>query len=201
MPRAEPARAGAIERSLPVPDRPRPDIGSDGAFGSVALWPAGPEPELGAPPLQLRDVLAYLFLAVTWGFSFLVLLEVTRAFGWVGAVTFRAFVASTTLLAVATVTGRKLDFGAGWRPLAIVGATTVAGQLIGLSFATPRIGTAMTAILVAAILLFSMIIGRLWGIERIAPRSLLGLTSASSGSFCSWAFRPCRSPAPSSWDA
>ncbi|MEK0083758.1 DMT family transporter [Benzoatithermus flavus] len=125
--------------------------------------------------MKLGDVLAYLFLAVTWGFSFLVLLEVTRAFGWVGAVTFRAFVASTTLLAVAAVTGRKLDFGAGWRPLVVVGATTVAGQLIGLSFATPRIGTATTAILVAAIPLFSMIIGKLWGIECITPRSLVGL--------------------------
>lgn len=37
--------------------------------------------------MTARNILAYLFLAVTWGLSFLVLLLVVRAFGWVGAVT------------------------------------------------------------------------------------------------------------------
>lgn len=53
------------------------------------------------------------------------------------------------------------------KPLLVVGDTTVAGQLIGLSYATPRIGTAMSAILVATIPLFSMIIGRLWGVTPL----------------------------------
>ncbi|HTQ83276.1 MAG TPA: EamA family transporter, partial [Pseudolabrys sp.] len=125
--------------------------------------------------MKLKDLAAYVFLAVVWGFSFLVLLRVVEAFGWIGAVTFRSFVAAAALFAVATLTRRKLNFSVGWFPLAVVGATTVAGQLIGLSYATPRIGTAMTAIVVATIPLFSMAIGRLWGIERVTPRRLLGL--------------------------
>jgi len=131
--------------------------------------------------MKLRDLSAYVFLAVVWGFSFLVLLRVVEAFGWIGAVTFRSFVAAAALFAVATLTRRKLNFSIGWFPLAVVGATTVAGQLIGLSYATPRIGTAMTAIVVATIPLFSMAIGRLWGIERVTPRRLLGLLLGFTG--------------------
>ena len=125
--------------------------------------------------MRPRDVIAYVFLAVVWGFSFLLVLKVVAAFGWIGAVAFRGLVASTTLFALAAVTRRKLDFSFGWPHLVVVGATTVAGQLIGLSYATPRIGTAMAAILVAPIPLFSMVIGRLWGLERITANRLAGL--------------------------
>lgn len=125
--------------------------------------------------MQPRDIAAYLFLAIAWGFSFLVVLKVVHAFGWVGAVSLRAFIAGGTLAMLAALLGRGLRLRPLLKPLLVVGATTVAGQLIGLSYATPRIGTAMSAILVATIPLFSMIIGRLWGIEKITPQGLLGL--------------------------
>ncbi|MDI9776176.1 DMT family transporter [Pseudomonas putida] len=125
--------------------------------------------------MQPRDIGAYLFLAIAWGFSFLVVLKVVRAFGWVGAVSLRAFIAGGTLAILAALLGRALRLRPLLKPLLVVGATTVAGQLIGLSYATPRIGTAMSAILVATIPLFSMIIGRIWGIEKITPQGLVGL--------------------------
>ncbi len=125
--------------------------------------------------MQPRDIAAYLFLAIAWGFSFLVVLKVVHAFGWVGAVTFRAFVAGGSLALLATLVGRGLRLRPLLKPLLVVGATTVAGQLIGLSYATPRIGTAMSAILVATIPLFSMIIGRVWGLEKLTAAGLLGL--------------------------
>ena len=74
------------------------------------------------------------------GISFLVMLKVIHAFGWIGAVSIRALLASGVLYAVALATRRRLSFAAGWRAFTIVGATTVAGQLVGLSFATPLIG-------------------------------------------------------------
>ena len=92
--------------------------------------------------MQPRDLAAYLFLAVGWGLSFLVLLKAIAGFGWVGAVSFRALIASFTLFAVARLAGRQLNFAGMWKPLCVVGATTVAGQLIGMTYATPRIGTA-----------------------------------------------------------
>ncbi|BAB49716.1 DMT family transporter [Mesorhizobium japonicum] len=131
--------------------------------------------------MKPRDIAAYAFLTVTWGLSFLVLLKVVHAFGWIGAVTLRSLIAGITLFLLAAATRRRLDFSAGWRHFAAVGATTVAAQLIGLSYATPRIGTAMAAILVAAIPLFSMILGQLWGLERITVRGLAGLLLGAAG--------------------
>ncbi|WP_454288124.1 DMT family transporter [Rhizobium arsenicireducens] len=125
--------------------------------------------------MKPKDLAAYVFLAVAWGLSFLLLLKIVSAFGWVGAVTFRAFIAGITLFVLARATGRGLKFRAGWWPFAVVGATTVAGQLIGLSYATPLIGTAMAAILVATIPMFAMVIGQVWGLERITPERLAGL--------------------------
>ncbi|WP_284756988.1 DMT family transporter [Agrobacterium sp. fls2-241-TYG-188a] len=131
--------------------------------------------------MKPAEFAAYMFLAVAWGLSFLLVLHAVAAFGWVGAVTLRCFIASLTLLIIARVARRKLDFSAGWKAFAVVGATTVAGQLVGLSYATPIIGTAMAAILVASIPLFSMLIGQLWGLERISAQSLIGMILGFSG--------------------
>lgn len=95
--------------------------------------------------------------------------------------TLRSLVAGMTLVILAISTRRRLDFSAGWHKFAVVGATTVAGQLIGLSYATPIIGTATAAILVAAIPLFSMLIGQVWGIERIRPEGVVGLVTGTVG--------------------
>lgn len=130
--------------------------------------------------MQRRQVLDYLVLAGVWGGSFVLVLEVVRAFGWVGAVAFRALTACLILTVLAVVTRRRLAFG-DWRPLAVVGSTTVAGQLAGLSIATPVIGTAMAAIFVGAIPLLSMAIGQLWGIERITPAGRVGLVLGFAG--------------------
>jgi drug/metabolite transporter (DMT)-like permease len=44
-----------------------------------------------------------------------------------------------------------------------------------MAFAVPRIGTAMAAIFVATIPLFSMVIGQIWGVEHITTQGRLGL--------------------------
>ena len=131
--------------------------------------------------MQRRDLVDYATLSVVWGVSFVVLLRVVQAFGWVGAVTFRAFIAGAVLIAIAGATKRRLDFAVGWWPFAVVGATTVAGQLVGMSFATPRIGTAMAAIFVGTIPLFTMVIGRAWGLEHITAQGLFGLALGFGG--------------------
>lgn len=131
--------------------------------------------------MTLKDSASYVFLAIVWGFSFLAMLRGVEAFGWVGVVTFRCFIAAATLILVAFLTGRRLRLGGGWRAFTVVGATTVAGQLIGLCFAMPLIGTAMSAILVATIPLFSMLIARLWGIEHLTRRHHVGLVLGFAG--------------------
>lgn len=131
--------------------------------------------------MKPRHIAIYLFLAVVWGLSFLVVLRVVQAFGWAGAVTLRSLLAGGTLFLVAAITKRRLHFRSGWWPIAVVGASTVAAQLIGLSYATPRIGTAMAAIFVTAIPLFSMILSQIWGIERISARGVTGLALGTIG--------------------
>jgi drug/metabolite transporter (DMT)-like permease len=127
-----------------------------------------------------RQLAAYIALALIWGFSFVLVLKVVEAFGWVGAVTFRALTAAAVLTAIAAATRRRLVFGRRG-PFVAVGATTVAGQLVGLSVAAPRIGTAMTAIFVGSIPLFSMVVGHLWGIEAMTARSRVGLLLGFAG--------------------
>jgi len=127
-----------------------------------------------------RQVIDYLALALIWGLSFVLVLRVVEAFGWIGAVTFRALIASAALIVLAKLTRRQLTFGR-WKPLSVVGATTVAGNLIGLSSATPRIGTAMAAIFVGTIPLFSMLIGQFWRIEHITASGRLGLLLGLGG--------------------
>lgn len=131
--------------------------------------------------MHRNQIVAYCALALIWGSSFVLVLRVVEAFGWIGAVSLRAFAASALLLVIARASRRTLHFGGRCFPLAVIGATTVAGQLIALSFATPRIGTAMAAILVATIPLFSMLIGRVLGTERLAPWSRLGLALSFGG--------------------
>jgi drug/metabolite transporter (DMT)-like permease len=131
--------------------------------------------------MSARQLAGYCFLAITWGLSFLVLLKVVQAFGWVGGVTFRCFIAAGALFLAAKLMGLRLHFDAPWRRFAVIGASTVAVQLVLLSYALPLIGTAMSAILVATIPLFSMIIGQFWGLERFGPASLFGLVCGVAG--------------------
>ena len=79
------------------------------------------------------------------------------------------------LLALALATRRRPRFRDKLKPLAVIGATTVAAQQMGLTLAAPRIGTSMAAILVATIPLFSMLISHAWGLERINAQGLLGV--------------------------
>ncbi|MGF9563616.1 DMT family transporter [Neorhizobium sp. JUb45] len=131
--------------------------------------------------MKPRDLAIYLFLALAWGLSFLVVVKVVDAFGFVAATSIRGFIACGTLFAIAKLTHRHLDFSDGWQPFLVVGATTVAGQLLGLSYAIPMIGTAMAAILVASIPLFSMVISQVWGLERMKASGLTGLALGVAG--------------------
>lgn len=131
--------------------------------------------------MKPKDLASYVFLALAWGASFLVMLRVLETFGLAGTISYRSLIAALTLLALAVITRRKLRFGPQWVPFMVVGATTVAGQLLGLSYAAPRIGTAMTAILVASIPLLSMVIGRLWGLESLTSGGILGVVLGVGG--------------------
>jgi drug/metabolite transporter (DMT)-like permease len=127
------------------------------------------------------QLLVYALLALIWGTSFILLLQVVNAFGWAGAVAFRSFAVAAIVAGAAAVTRRHLRFAGHWRPLTVVGATTVAGQLVGLSIATPLIGTQMAAILVATIPLFSLLFGQVMRVEHVTRTARIGLVMGFGG--------------------
>ena len=88
----------------------------------------------------------FAILSLLWGASFLLLLRVVDAFDWAAAISVRSFIASGSVVLLALVIRKKLDFSIGVKHFAILGFTSVSMQLIGLSLAVPRIGTALTAI-------------------------------------------------------
>lgn len=122
-----------------------------------------------------KDMASYATLAVVWGLSFIVIVKNAEAFGPVGAVAFRCIVAAATLSLVATLMRHRMRFAGHVFPLIVVGATTVAGQLLGLAYGTPRIGTAMAAIFVAAIPLYSLVMSVLVRTEHFTRAKFLGL--------------------------
>lgn len=126
-----------------------------------------------------RQLATYLAIAMIWGFTWIFILKVVQAFGG-GGIALRAIIGAAALYVGAKVTKRELHFGP-FIPLAIVGATTVAGQLLGFNLATPMVGTAVTAILASAIPMFSMVIGHIWKIEKISSAGYVGLVLGMFG--------------------
>lgn len=122
-----------------------------------------------------RQLAAYAYLALAWGLSFLVIVKAVAVFGEVGTTVLRCFTAAAALYLFAVATRRRLVFSGGALSYLVIGATTVAGQLLGLNYAAPRIGTAMSAIIVATIPLFSMAISRAVGFETLSAARLGGL--------------------------
>ena len=131
--------------------------------------------------MHRRQVMDYVALSWIWGLSFILLRHVVSAFGWVGAVSFRAFIASALLLLIARFRGIPSAFRNNWFHFAVIGLTTVALQLLGMSYAIPHIGTAMSAIFVATIPLFSAVIASIWGLDRIRGSRLTGLSLGFAG--------------------
>lgn len=122
-----------------------------------------------------RHTAAFGALALIWGSSFLLMSRVIPVVGSLGVVTIRSLIGGTLLVVAARLTGRPLRADGHLADLAFVGATAVAGQLVGFAFALPRIGTAMTAIFAATIPFFSMIVGHLWGLTPTTRRETVGL--------------------------
>ena len=127
-----------------------------------------------------RNLSLYLATASIWGCTWFFILKVVLAFGG-GGIALRAILGSIFLYLAALISRRKLQFGK-LKPLVIVGATTVAAQLLGFNLATPMTGTAVTAILASTIPMFAMAIGHIFHIEHISKIGFVGLILGFVGS-------------------
>ena len=118
----------------------------------------------------------YFWTFMFWGLSFVWLTKVVETFGWVGGVSFRSFAAVLVLLVLAKIMKVALNYQpTDTKHYAILGATSVAMNLGGMTFALSKLGTAVTAILVTTIPLYSALIERVWGKVKHTPLMILGL--------------------------
>lgn len=117
----------------------------------------------------------YAWVAIMWGASFAFLVPVVNSLNWAATVTFRAFLASAIVYAIAKATKRELVFGKNWTNLAVLGLTSVAMNLSGLNFALDRIGTQLAAILVTTIPLFGVLFESIWLRALPTKTKLFGL--------------------------
>jgi len=126
--------------------------------------------------MTLRQINMYSWTVLFWGLSFALIKHLIPTFGWMGVVSLRAFCASGILIVLAKVTRRTLDFGSGnAKHFALLGFTSVALNLGGMTFALHRIGTSLTAILVTTIPLYSLIIEKIWSRSKPSPAMVVGL--------------------------
>lgn len=131
--------------------------------------------------MTLRQINMYAWVAFMWGASFALLVPVVKSLGWVGAVSFRGFIASAFVYTFSKITKLKLNFAGNWKHFAVLGFTSVGMNLSGINFALSRIGTQLSAILVATIALFGLVIESIWSRKMPAPIKTLGLVIGFSG--------------------
>ena len=131
--------------------------------------------------MTLRQLNMYWWVAFMWGASFALLVPVVKSLGWVGGVSFRAFIASAIVYTVARLTKRELNFAGNWKYFAVLGFTSVGMNLSGINFALSRIGTQLSAILVATIALFGLLIESIWSRKLPLPLKTAGLIIGFSG--------------------
>jgi len=122
----------------------------------------------------------YLGLILLWGVSFILIRTVVGGFGWAPAVALSCLLIGGTVAVLAFVSGSHPALPLRWRRLVLLGAG-IAVQVIGLAVAVDRLGTALAAAAVGTVPLFAMLIGQMWGLERITGMGAAGLVTGFIG--------------------
>lgn len=137
--------------------------------------------------------LAYAGLSLLWGVAFLLIREVVTGFGWAATVSLSSLLIGLT---IAVLARRQFRLPANWQRLLVLCAG-LAVQLIGLTLAVERLGTALAAVVVGTVPLFATLVGQVLGVERITGIGAGGLVLGFVGTLLvvmfpaqeiSWAF-------------
>jgi hypothetical protein len=83
----------------------------------------------------------FSILSLLWGISFLLLLRVVEAFDWAAAISVRAFIASGSVVLLALIIRKKLDFSIGVNHFAVLGFTSVSIRTITATQPAPPVET------------------------------------------------------------
>lgn len=125
--------------------------------------------------MRPSDLVRLLALAALWGASFLFIRIAAPVMGPVLLIEVRVLLAGLTLLGLALVTGKDLQFRRYWRQYAVIGVVNSAIPFVLIAVASLRLPASLAAILNATTPLFGAIFAFIWLREPLTPRKVSGL--------------------------
>jgi drug/metabolite transporter (DMT)-like permease len=125
--------------------------------------------------VRLGDILELLTLAALWGGSFLFMRVAAPEFGPVPLMGVRVAIASAFLLPLLLYSGKFSSMLKAGRPLLLVGVLNSALPFCLFAFATLSLTAGFTAVINAAVPMFTAVIGVLFLREKLSLFAVLGL--------------------------
>ena len=122
-----------------------------------------------------RDFGLLLLLSVLFGSAFLFIRIAAPVFGPLFLMDARVLLAAGTLALWALVTKQRLSFGGRWRDWFTIGALNAALPYTLIAFAELHVTSALAALFMALLPLFTTVVAVLWGRERLTPKMSVGL--------------------------
>ena len=124
-----------------------------------------------------RGVAALGFLTIVWGSSFMMIALALQDFNPVQIVMGRMLIGGAVLLVLVAVTRQSLrGLFRHWRWLLFISAVNYTVPFVLVSTAQQSVTSAMTAVFMSAIPLFTLLMSRLILKEPVSPRRWLGFT-------------------------
>jgi drug/metabolite transporter (DMT)-like permease len=131
--------------------------------------------------VRTQDILALLTLAALWGGSFLFMRMAAPEFGPVSLIGVRVSIAAAFLLPLLLASGKASALLQNAGPLLLVGVFNSALPFCLFAFATLSLTAGLTAVINAAVPMFTAVVGVLWLREKLAGVALLGLLVGLGG--------------------
>jgi drug/metabolite transporter (DMT)-like permease len=131
--------------------------------------------------LQLRHILALIFLAALWGGSFLFMRIAAPVLGAVWLIALRVLLAGLMLLPLALRANLLPSIRQHWRSLLFVGCINLAVPFSLLAFASIYLPAGFTSILNATVPLFGTFVSSIWFQEKLTVNRLLGFGVGFTG--------------------
>ncbi|MEO5798449.1 MAG: DMT family transporter [Gemmatimonadales bacterium] len=125
--------------------------------------------------MRPRELIAFIFLAATWGASFVFIRVAAPSFGAFGVAATRVLIAAAVLWIYARVRNEKAELLPYWRRLLVLGLINAAAPFALVSAAELQLSASKSAVLLAATPLFSFGMLAVAGIERPSTARLIGL--------------------------
>ena len=122
-----------------------------------------------------------ILLGAIWGASFLFMRIAVPSFGPPVLIELRLLMAALLLAVVASVTGRRLDWGRHWRHYSIIGAANSAIPFLLFAYAAKTLPASLLSLFNSLAPIFGAIVAALWFRTSVSRSAAIGLGSGVLG--------------------